>query len=491
MYESTRGNSSGRAGKSVIALGMVPGGGLFVPFRVPDLPWSGLRGLDYSALAKKVISLYLPDMGEEVLGRAVEVYRQGAFAGVNPAPLLRPDGFGILELWHGPTAAFKDMALQVLPHLLRAAMKELEPGAEVLILTATSGDTGKAALEGFKDVPGTRIVVFYPSGGVSAVQERQMTTAGGQNTYVAAVEGNFDRCQSGVKEIFASTALAERLRAEKIFFSSANSINWGRLLPQIVYYYWAYLQAVEQGHVGAGALMNVAVPTGNFGNILAGYYAKRMGLPLGRLICASNKNKVLSDFFETGVYQSRRPFFLTMSPSMDILVSSNFERFLYEMSGRQAQSIRQWYDSLAQTGSFQVDAATLARSRSQIFAGWADEPEVRNQIQRTYREHGYVLDPHTAVAARVYEDYRLKTGDPTFTVILSTASPFKFATSVLNSIEGKEGSGNEWQDLELLQQESGWEIPAGLRGLEARAERKVWHCSPKEMSAVLLKELAL
>lgn len=485
VYESTRGNVTGYTGKQAIALGMVPGGGLFVPMEIPQLNWEDLRGSDYPKLARRLIGLFLPDFEPAVLDEAAGVYHIGVFDQVNPAPLKEVGAYGVLELWHGPTAAFKDMALQVLPHLLTASLSE-EPGKEVLILTATSGDTGKAALEGFRNVPGTQMVVFYPHGGVSPVQERQMTTTDGMNTYVAAVEGNFDECQSAVKRIFASERLQQRLQKKHMAFSSANSINWGRLLPQIAYYYWAYLQAVEQGRVKPGEALNIAVPTGNFGNILAGYYAKQMGLPIARLICASNKNKVLSDFFTTGVYDSKRPFYLTISPSMDILISSNFERFLYEMSGRDAEKIRAWYGDLANMGSFQVDARTLVRSQETIYAGWADEGQVLSKIRQNFVEYHYVFDPHTAVAAKVCEDYRRVTGDTRFTVILATASPFKFADNVYRGIKGEAPQG-EWEALEQLSALTGWEIPEGLQGLQARPERPAALCRPDEMEALLEK----
>lgn len=489
MYESTRGNASGYTGKRAIALGMVPGGGLFVPMEIPRFDWEELKGKTYRELALRLLRLFLPDFESEVLDRAVGVYRKGVFDNMNPAPLKEAGADGVLELWHGPTAAFKDMALQVLPHLLTASLSD-EPHREVLILTATSGDTGKAALEGFCNVDGTQIVVFYPHGGVSAVQERQMTTTEGQNAHVIAVEGNFDECQTAVKKIFSSDSMRRRLQEKNMTFSSANSINWGRLLPQIAYYYWAYLQAVEQGKVKPGETLNVVVPTGNFGNILAGYYAKEMGLPIARLICASNKNKVLTDFFATGVYDSQRPFYLTISPSMDILISSNFERFLYEMSGRDAEKIQAWYNDLATKGVFQVDAQTLERSRDIMYAGWADEDEVLKEIQERYAQQGYVFDPHTAVAAKVYGDYRRKTGDFRYTIIVSTASPFKFAGNVYRGITGK-APEDEWEALEELSRLTGWEIPRGLRGLTTRSERPLTLCRPEEIGSVLARLFGL
>lgn len=488
LYESTRGNLRGQSASQAIAWGMVPGGGLFVPEEIPQFSWQKARGLTYSELAQKVMALYLPDFSETVIARASSVYKKGIFANENPAPLQEVGDYSVLELWHGPTAAFKDMALQVLPHLLGASLKNLNNRSEVLILVATSGDTGKAALEGFKNVEGTQIVVFYPDGGVSAVQERQMTTTNGQNTHVVAVNGNFDECQSAVKEIFASAELRTLMTQKDKLFSSANSINWGRLLPQIVYYIWAYLQAVENGKIQAGAPLNVAVPTGNFGNILAAYYAKRMGLPIGRLICASNKNNVLTDFFAAGTYQSRRPFYLTISPSMDILISSNFERFLYEMAKRDAEKITDWYQDLAHTGSFSVDSATLTESLENMYAGWADEAQVLNTIKKSQEQLGYVFDPHTAVAVKVYEDYVKTTGDDTHTVIVSTASPFKFAGSVLQGITGQNGISNEWEALNELERMSGWEVPRGLRGLQDLKAQPVRKCSPSQIAKLVQDE---
>ena len=491
MYESTRGNLYQQTASQAIAWGMVPGGGLFVPEVLPKLDWTELRGLSYRQLAERIMSIFLPEMPPEVISNAAQVYSGDVFEGENPAPLVNVGDFGVLELWHGPTAAFKDMALQVLPYLLGASVQAVNKGAEVLILTATSGDTGKAALEGFKNVDRTSIMVFYPDRGVSAVQERQMTTTDGTNTYVVAVDGNFDQCQSAVKEIFAAEKLRTKLAHKNMIFSSANSINWGRLLPQIVYYVWTYLQAVEQGKIAPAALLNVVVPTGNFGNILAGYYAKKMGIPLGQLICASNKNNVLTDFFKNGVYDSKRDFHLTISPSMDILISSNFERFLYEMSARNPEKITEWFHSLNKNGSFSVDPDTLNKSRQEIWAGWADEKDVLAAIARAYREHAYVFDPHTAVAVKVYEDYVQASGDETYTVIVSTASPFKFASSVLNGIVGEKGSYDEWEALERLQQETGWTIPRGLQGLNEKPEQPVQKCQPQGIEDILLKTFNL
>jgi len=467
---------------------MVPGGGLFVPSTVPALNWQDLMGLTYRDVAKRVMTPYLPDFSEVDLSEIVDVYSDGSFDGPDPAPLVSVGYFGVLELWHGPTAAFKDMALQVLPDLLKISLKLYNRDEDVLILVATSGDTGKAALEGFKNREGMHIVVFYPEGGVSPVQERQMTTTEGTNTHVVAVKGNFDQCQTAVKRIFASETLKAELQEKNLIFSSANSINWGRLLPQIVYYFWAYIQAVDQGKVAPGETMNVVVPTGNFGNIQAAYYAQRMGLPIGRIICASNKNNVLTDFFVTGVYQSQRAFYQTISPSMDILVSSNFERFLYEMSGRNAEQIRSWYDPSNQ-GTFTVDPATLKRCQDTVYAGWANEEDTLETISQSYKAYQYVFDPHTAVAMKVYEDYLSSTNDQTYTVIASTASPFKFASDVLAGLERTKAKNwkDEWEALDYLSQITGWKIPMGLQELNQKPEKTVKVCEPDGIAELLQK----
>jgi len=486
LYESTRGNLSGQRASQAITLGMVPNGGLFVPSTIPTINWQDLQGLTYSDVAKRVMTPYLPEFSEAVLSQIVNVYTDGTFDESNPAPLVSVGDFGVLELWHGPTAAFKDMALQVLPDLLKDSLKFFNLDTDVLILVATSGDTGKAALEGFKDREGMHIVVFYPESGVSPVQERQMTTTEGKNTHVVAVKGNFDQCQTAVKRIFASETLTAQLQQKKLIFSSANSINWGRLLPQIVYYFWAYLQAVEQGKVAPGETMNIVVPTGNFGNLQAGYYAQRMGLPIGRMICASNENNVLTDFFITGVYQSQRAFYQTISPSMDILVSSNFERFLYEMSGRNAEQIQSWYDANNQ-GTFTVDPDTLKQCQDTVYAGWASEVDTLETISQSYKAYKYVFDPHTAVAVKVYEDYLSSTNDQTYTVIASTASPFKFASDVLTGLEGKKRDNvkDEWVALDDLSRLTGWKIPMGLRGLDIKPAKIVESCTPEGIAEVL------
>lgn len=487
MYESTRGNYSDQTGMQAISLGMVPTGGLFVPKDKPKIDWEELKSLTYPKLAKRIFQLYLPDFPEEVLDQAASIYNDQVFDSDNPAPLVKVGKMGILELWHGPTSAFKDMALQVLPYLLGESIKAFSGTEKVLILVATSGDTGKAALEGFKNVTGTEIMVFYPESGVSVVQERQMASTDGVNTRVVPVYGNFDQCQSVVKEIFASQSLRTKFENQHIAFSSANSINWGRLLPQIVYYVWAYSQAVEAGSIVSGQPMNVVVPTGNFGNILAAYYAKEMGVPIKDLICASNENNVLTDFFENGVYDRNRSFYLTSSPSMDILISSNFERFLYDISGRDTEKILQWFSELQEKGKFTVDPETLAKARHYVKAGWAGEEEVLKVIQNTYQEHFYVLDPHTAVAVKVYQDYLKKSGDSTYTIIASTASPFKFARTVLEGIDSSQVTENEWDNLAKLSELTGWGIPEGLQGLENKPVYGLEKTTPEDIPELIQK----
>jgi threonine synthase len=485
VYESTRGNYSDQTGMQAIALGMVPTGGLFVPKDKPRINWEDVKGLSYPQLAQLIFKLYIPDFPEEILEQAASIYSDQVFDSNNPAPIVNVGELGILELWHGPTSAFKDMALQVLPYFLGESIKTLSQTEKVLILVATSGDTGKAALEGFKNVSGTEIIVFYPESGVSAVQERQMTTTDGKNTRVVPIYGNFDQCQSTVKEIFANQNLREKFALQHISFSSANSINWGRLLPQIVYYVWAYKQAVEAGKVLSGQPINIVVPTGNFGNILAAYYAKEMGVPIKELICASNQNNVLSDFFEKGVYDRNRPFYLTSSPSMDILISSNFERFLYEISGKDTKKIQIWFDELQDKGQFAVDQEILAKARQYVKAGWAREEEVLDVIHNIYEAYSYVLDPHTAVAVKVYQDYLKKTNDSTYTVIASTASPFKFAKTVLEGIDPSQVTDNEWNNLAKLSEITGWETPEDLKGLEDKPVHGLAKTYPEEIPELI------
>ena len=437
QYISTRGNSQPISSAAAIRTGMVPGGGLFVPEELPkfNFTWDELAAMSYQTLAEQVLGLFLTDYSPERLAEIVKESYGSNFADEKIAPLQKlADGLHILELWHGPTAAFKDMALQILPRLLTEAVKLEGGGSEVDILVATSGDTGKAALEGFKNVPGIKVICFYPDGGVSRAQYLQMATTDGENTNVVAVRGNFDNCQTGVKQIFGDAATAERMAAAGKEFSSANSINWGRLCPQIIYYFWSYAELLRQNSVAPGEEFNVVVPTGNFGNILAAYYAREMGLPIKHLVCASNSNKVLADVLETGVYDRRREFVKTTSPSMDILISSNFERFYFAMTGNDAEKLSAAYAALDADGVFTADAAAKERWQQLMSGGWADEERVAATIKKYFAEQHYALDPHTAVAVAVYEDYAAKTGDTTPVVVASTASPFKFGRAVLAAL---------------------------------------------------------
>ncbi len=456
-YISTRGNYQPVGSAAAIRVGMVPGGGLFVPETLPkfEYSWDELAAMSYQTLAEKVFALFLTDYQPERLREIVAASYSKNFETEQIAPLQKlADGLNILELWHGPTAAFKDMALQILPRLLTEAVKidgDSDKDVEVDILVATSGDTGKAALEGFKNVPGIRVICFYPDGGVSRAQYLQMATTDGDNTSVVAVRGNFDNCQTGVKQIFGDEAMHERMLAGGKEFSSANSINWGRLCPQIVYYFWSYAELLRQGSLKAGDSFNVVVPTGNFGNILAAYYAREMGLPINHLVCASNSNKVLADVLETGVYDKRRDFVKTTSPSMDILISSNFERFYHAMTGGNAEAVRAAYADLDEKGVFTAEPAAVAKWQSLMSGGFADEARVAATIKKYFTEQGYALDPHTAVAVAVYEDYVAKSGDKRPTVVASTASPFKFGRAVLAALDAAPEGAETMEEGEILQ----------------------------------------
>ncbi|MEW6173308.1 MAG: threonine synthase [Bacillota bacterium] len=479
LYASTRGEALRVKAAQAIREGIAPDGGLYVPENLPVIDNTTLGGLiseSYQERAERIMTLFLSDFdGEEIRFCVGAAYNPQKFDTPEIAPLhALGDGSYILELWHGPTYAFKDLALQILPHLLTLSVKKTRSAAEIVILVATSGDTGKAALEGFKDVPGTKIVVFFPEEGVSEVQKRQMVTQEGRNTFVVGVEGNFDDAQTGVKEIFTDPEIKGRLEKGGYEFSSANSINWGRLLPQIAYYFSAYASLLGQNLLKPGESINFVVPTGNFGNILAGYYARAMGLPVNRLILAANSNNVLTEFVRSGAYDRRRPFYKTISPSMDILISSNLERLLYEVTGRDHGRIRDWMRELRETGAYKVDAATSERVKEVFWSDWADDEAALEAIRKTYSEHGYVLDPHTAVARSVYERYRDSSGDVTTTVVLSTASPFKFNRDVTRALLGQSAvSGrDEFDLLDVLAEYTGWQVPQGLKNL---AQKPVLH----------------
>lgn len=497
-YISTRNNFRPVSAAEAINLGMVPAGGLFVPERFPQFNRAELIELvesSYQELGAAILGRYLSDYSREEIERCLHrAYNAGNFDHPELAPVVSlAETAHVLELWHGPTAAFKDMALQLLPHLLRTAREKLGTDRELVILVATSGDTGKAALEGFKDVPGMRIMVFYPRGGVSQVQERQMVTTEGQNTRVVAVEDNFDDCQNAVKEIFADQDLRSYLAEQGFELSSANSINWGRLVPQIIYYFSAYLQLVRRGRIVLGDEINVVVPTGNFGNILAAWYARRMGLPIGKLICASNENNVLTDFFRSGTYDRRRQFHLTNSPSMDILISSNLERFLYDLTGGDGEKISRWFSQLASEGHYTVDDSTRQAMAEVLWAGWCSQEDTLKTIAGVFDRYHYTLDTHTAVAYKVYEDYVQASADRRPAVIAATASPFKFVSSVLAALvdtEEREGL-DEFEQLNMLSRISGLPLHPGLAGLKEKAVRHHWQAGRGELKSQLFCWLGL
>lgn len=480
-YTSTRDRSVRVTAAQAISQGISPEGGLFVPEHFPLLGEKELRALlplSYPERAKKILALFLSDFTEE-LADCVEKAYGAQFDTPAIAPLVSlKDGVHLLELWHGPTCAFKDMALQILPRFMRVAVEKAAPGEETVILVATSGDTGKAALEGFRDVPGTRILVFYPSEGVSEMQRLQMVTQEGENVGVCALKGNFDDAQTGVKALFTDPETIEALRERRMRFSSANSINWGRLLPQIVYYFSAYCDLVNRGGVAFGEPVNFVVPTGNFGNILAAYYARRMGLPVQKLICASNRNRVLTDFFETGVYDCNRPFFTTTSPSMDILVSSNLERLLYHLAGEDAERLTAWMNGLKTRRKYAVPADVKAQMDALFAAGSASDEEVAATVRDAFEKEKYLCDTHTAVALRVYEDYRARTKDTTPTVIASTASPYKFAPAILAALgEPVDTADEPYALLERLERLSGVPVPKPLASLRDKAVRFTEVCT--------------
>lgn len=478
QYVSTRGEQRAVTAAEAILRGIAPDGGLFVPKEPIIITWEqmeAMKGLGYAQRAALLLSQYLTDYtSEELAYCTANAYNTDNYDQEEIAPItaLDPD-LHVLELWHGPTCAFKDMALQILPQFLPQAVAKTGEKRTIVILVATSGDTGKAALEGFKNVPGTKIMVFFPDQGVSQVQRLQMITQEGNNVSVAAVQGNFDDAQSGVKAIFTAPGVKHKLAEQGFVFSSANSINWGRLAPQIVYYFSAYLDLLQKGYLTKGEPINFVVPTGNFGNILAGYYAKEAGLPIGRFICAANENNVLTDFIRTGRYDRNRPFVKTISPSMDILISSNLERLLYHMAGEDTMAVRGWMEQLAQIGWYQVPEEIKQKIQTLFWSDYSTETETMAAMQRTYQQKGYVVDPHTAVALDVYHKYKEQTKDFTKTVVVSTASPFKFNTSVVTALLGPEAVAgkDEFALLQELSQASGLEIPRGLQGLAQKPLR--------------------
>ena len=494
-YKSTRDSKVNVSSAQAIAQGISAEGGLFVPSEIPSVSMEDIKKLgsmDYRERAKFVFSKFLTDYTEAEIAYCVEgAYNTKSFDSDNIAELAHLfDGTYMLELWHGPTCAFKDMALQILPYLLTTATKKINLDKKVVILVATSGDTGKAALEGFKDVEGTSILVFYPDNGVSAMQKKQMTTQEGSNVGVCAIKGNFDDAQNGVKAIFTNDEIKNKLDSNGFMFSSANSINWGRLSPQIVYYVSVYAQLLADGEISEGEKINIVVPTGNFGNILAAYYAKHMGVPVNKLICASNSNNVLTDFLTTGVYDRNRAFHATISPSMDILISSNLERLLYHLCGENDAQIREWFGALAQTGRYEVNDEVKAALKEEFCAGFCDDEQTKATIKEYFEKYSYTCDTHTAVAVKVYEDYVKSTGDKTKTVIASTASPYKFSGSVLSAI-GKDTGKDEFELVDELAECSKLPVPQSLAALKTKSVRFDKVIDKNDMKAFVFETLGI
>lgn len=494
-YESTRDCSLKISSAEAIVQGISRDGGLFVPSSLPKLSLKEITRLgtmSYPEAAKEIFRLFLTDFSDEELEKCVEKAYIGNFDTDNVMEIstLNP-GEHILELWHGPTCAFKDMALQILPHLLTASVRKTGTDKKVCVLVATSGDTGKAALEGFKNAEGTEILVFYPENGVSAMQKLQMITQEGNNVGVCAIKGNFDDAQTGVKKIFTDPEIGAELAKNGIMFSSANSINWGRLVPQTVYYAVAYARLVCNGKIKEGDGIIVTVPTGNFGNILAAYYAREFGVPIKKLICASNSNNVLTDFLRTGVYDRNRRFYTTISPSMDILVSSNLERLLYHISGRDSDYVASLFRSLSETGRFEVSDEIKAKLKELFYADFCTDEETKSAIKITNANYGYTCDTHTAVAIGVYNKYLAAVGDKTPVLIASTASPYKFPEAVLEALGASGSYSDEFAMADKLSELSGLKIPASLSALKTKAPRFTGSVEKSEMTKAVYSLLKI
>ncbi len=487
MYKSTRSNSEPISSSRAILNGLAPDGGLYVPTAVPKIEksFSELAKLDYKGLAYEVMKLFLPDFTEEELKGCIERAYDEKFDTKEIAPLVEKEGAYYLELFHGATIAFKDMALSILPHLMTTAAKKEKIDDEIVILTATSGDTGKAALAGFADVPGIRIIVFYPKGGVSRIQELQMVTQKGDNTHVVAIHGNFDDAQTGVKKIFNDSEMKAKLQEKGFRFSSANSINIGRLVPQIVYYVYAYCTLLKCGKIKEGDKINICVPTGNFGNILAAYYAKLAGLPVSRFICASNENKVLFDFFGTGNYDRNRKFILTTSPSMDILISSNLERLIYRICDDDPEKNLKLMSELSKDGHYSI-TPEMKEKIEEFYGGFASEEENFAGIADLFKKTGYVIDTHTGIGNAVYRQYAKETGDKTPTVIASTASPFKFAKSVVKAIEPDVNKEDDFAYCDELSRISGIDEPEAINSIRHATVRHTLEADPENMARTVL-----
>ncbi len=486
LYKSTRSDSTPVKASQAILKGLSEDGGLFVPDHIPvlDKSLSELSKMTYGEVAYEVMKLFLTDFTEEELKACIKNAYDSKFDTEAIAPLVEADGAYFLELFHGATIAFKDMALSILPHLLITSAKKNNVKNEIVILTATSGDTGKAALAGFADVKGTRIIVFYPKDGVSKIQEKQMLTQKGANTHVVGIHGNFDDAQTGVKQLFNDKELAKEMEEAGFQFSSANSINIGRLVPQIVYYVYAYTRLLAEKEIEENEKMNVVVPTGNFGNILAAYYAKNMGLPIGKLICASNDNKVLYDFFKTGVYDKNREFVLTTSPSMDILISSNLERLIYRIAGNDAGKNAKLMNALSGEGRYSI-TEVMKEELADFYGNFATEAEAAERIRTLYEDCGYIIDTHTAVAAAVYAKYKKDTGDGTKTVIASTASPFKFTRSVMEAIDPKYSSGEDFELVDELAKLGNIAVPGAIEEIRTAPVVHKTVCERTQMKMIV------
>ena len=482
FYRSTRDDNVKVTASQAILKGLAADGGLFVPESIPtlDKSFEELSKMSYADVAYEVMKLMLDDFTEEELRDCINKAYDSKFDTKEIAPLVKADGAYFLELFHGSTIAFKDMALSILPHLLITSAKKNNVKNDIVILTATSGDTGKAALAGFADVKGTKIIVFYPKNGVSPIQEKQMVTQKGNNTYVIGINGNFDDAQTGVKNIFGDKELEKVMNNAGYQFSSANSINIGRLVPQIVYYVYAYARLIAKGEIKAGEKINAVVPTGNFGNILAAFYAKNMGLPINKLICASNENKVLYDFFSTGTYDRNRDFILTTSPSMDILISSNLERLIYRIAGNSATENAKLMKSLKDTGKYEI-TSQMKEQLGDFYGNYATEAEDAATIKKIYDNDNYIVDTHTSVAATVYEKYKKETGDETKTVIASTASPYKFTRSVMDAIDSKYASMTDFELVDELCRISGVKIPKAIEDIRTAPVLHDIVCEVNEM----------
>jgi threonine synthase len=493
MYSSTRNDKVKFTASQAILKGLADDGGLFVPETIPALGVTvdELSKMNYQETAYAVMSKFFTDFTEEELKNCIDKAYDSKFDTTEIAPLVDANGAYYLELFHGPTIAFKDMALSILPHLLITSARKNNVKNDIVILTATSGDTGKAALAGFAEVEGTKIIVFYPKNGVSPIQEKQMVTQKGDNTFVVGINGNFDQAQTGVKQMFNDSALAAELDAAGYQFSSANSINIGRLIPQVAYYVYAYANLYKNGVIAKDEKINVVVPTGNFGNILAAFYAKNMGLPIGKLICASNENKVLYDFFSTGTYDKNREFMLTSSPSMDILISSNLERLIYRIAGNDAAKNTKLMEDLSSVGKYEITDG-MREQLSDFYGNYTSEEETAATIRKLYESTGYIIDTHTAVAAGVYDKYKAATGDTeTKTVIASTASPFKFTRSVMDAIDPKYDSMGDFELVDELSKIGNVAVPQAIEEIRSAAVLHDTVCEVDEMPAVVKKFLGV